>query len=137
MKKGWTLTEMVVTIGVMGAILALAGEMAVWTIRAGKNLQNRREEMISASLLTEQVIGTILRAKKVKVEGEGLLVVTEEGTRLFRKEFEDGMLKGRLEFDWGKGNLLSVNLKLEGEEGRVKEMGMKIFVPLWKRGDGG
>lgn len=136
LKKGWTLTEMVVAIGVMGVLLALAGELTLFLLKANGEIQRRQEINQRALSLMEQVIGEVLRAKRVQVGEDGLKVNLGEREIFVPKRFKEGKFWGEWTFEWEKGNLLRVRLELRDERGKGKVLETALFVPLRKRGGG-
>jgi len=135
LKKGWTLMEMIVTIGVMGFLLALAVEITILTIKATHNLQKNIELHERAVSLMERVLGEVLRAEGVKVDERGLAILTEGQEIIVSKEFRQGNISGEWTFEWVKGNLLSLKLKVMDERGKDEIVETEVFVPLCKRGE--
>ena len=136
LKKGWTLMEMIVTIGVMGFLLALAVEINILTIKATHNLQKNIELHERAVSLMERVLGEVLRAEEVKVDEMGLAILTEGQEIIVSKEFRQGNISGEWTFEWVKENLLRLKLKVTDERGKDEIVWTEVFVPLCKRGEG-
>jgi len=127
--------EMIVTIGVTGVLLALAVEITILTMRATYNMQRNIELHERAVSLMERVVGEVLRAEEVKVDEMGLAILTEGQEIIVSKEFRQGKVSGEWAFEWVKGNLLSLKLKVTDEKGKEEIIETEVFVPLCKRGE--
>jgi prepilin-type N-terminal cleavage/methylation domain-containing protein len=132
MRNGWTLTEMIVTLGVTSVLLALAFEMALLVMHSSQELQESKEKADQAMMVMEQVISDLIRAERVTVTDEGLTVKTKAGVRRWRRTLSVAKMSGEWDFAWEKDNLISVTLKWK-EKGKERSVSMKVFVPLWKR----
>ncbi len=86
--------EMVVTIGVMGVLLALASEITILTIKATNNLKKNIELQEKAIFLIEKVIGGILRAEEIKLEEGGLIILSDNQEIIVNREFTQGNFSG-------------------------------------------
>jgi prepilin-type N-terminal cleavage/methylation domain-containing protein len=135
LRRGWTLMEMVVTIGVMGVLLALASEITILTIKAINNLKKNIELQEKAIFLIEKVIGEILRAEEIKLEEEGLIILSDNQEIIVNREFTQGNFSGEWNFEWVKKNILRLRLKLKDERGREEIVETEVFIPLHKRGE--
>jgi len=135
LRRGWTLMEMIVTIGVTGVLLALAVEITILTMRATYNLQKNIEIHERAVSLMERVLGEVLRAEEVKVDERGLVILGDGREIIVNKEFRQGKVSGEWAFEWVKGNLLSLKLKVTDEKGKEEIIETEVFVPLCKRGE--
>ena len=127
--------EMIVTIGVTGVLLAFAVEITILTMRATYNMQRNIELHERAVSLMERVVGEVLRAEEVKVDEMGLAILTEGQEIIVSKEFRQGKVSGEWAFEWVKGNLLSLKLKVTDEKGKEEIIETEVFVPLCKRGE--
>jgi len=127
--------EMVVTIGVMGVLLALASEITILTIKATNNLKKNIELQEKAIFLIEKVIGGILRAEEIKLEEGGLIILSDNQEIIVNKEFIQGNFSGEWNFEWVKKNILRLRLKLKDERGREEIVETEVFIPLHKRGE--
>jgi len=76
-----------------------------------------------------------LRAEEVKVDERGLAILTEGQEIIVSKEFRQGKVSGEWAFEWVKGNLLSLKLKVTDEKGKEEIIETEVFVPLCKRGE--
>jgi len=137
LKRGWTLTEMIVTIGVTGVLLALAGEIAFLTMKATYNLQKNIELHERAISLMERVVGEVLRAEGVKVKEMGLVILSDGQEIIVSREFQQRNISGEWTFEWVKENLLSLKLKVTDKRGSEEIIETEVFVPLCKRGEEG
>jgi prepilin-type N-terminal cleavage/methylation domain-containing protein len=135
LRRGWTLMEMVVTIGVMGVLLALASEITILTIKATNNLKKNIELQEKAIFLIEKVIGGILRAEEIKLEDGDLIILSDNQEIIVNREFTQGNFSGEWNFEWVKKNILRLRLKLKDERGRVEIVETEVFIPLHKRGE--
>jgi prepilin-type N-terminal cleavage/methylation domain-containing protein len=135
LRRGWTLMEMVVTIGVMGVLLALASEITILTIKATNNLKKNIELQEKAIFLIEKVIGGILRAEEIKLEDGGLIILSDNQEIIVNREFTQGNFSGEWNFEWVKKNILRLRLKLKDERGREEIVETEVFIPLHKRGE--
>ena len=136
LRRGWTLMEMIVTIGVTGVLLAFAVEITILTMRATYNMQKNIELHERAVSLMERVLGEVLRAEGVKVDEMGLAILTEGQEIIVSKEFRQGNISGEWTFEWVKENLLRLKLKVTDERGKDEIVWTEVFVPLCKRGEG-
>jgi len=127
--------EMVVTIGVMGVLLALASEITILTIKATNNLKKNIELQEKAIFLIEKVIGEILRAEEIKLEERGLIILSDNQEIIVNREFTQGNFSGEWNFEWVKKNILRLRLKLKDERGREEIVETEVFIPLHKRGE--
>lgn len=127
--------EMVVTIGVMGVLLALASEITILTIKATNNLKKNIELQEKAIFLIEKVIGGILRAEEIKLEEGGLIILSDNQEIIVNREFTQGNFSGEWNFEWVKKNILRLRLKLKDERGREEIVETEVFIPLHKRGE--
>jgi prepilin-type N-terminal cleavage/methylation domain-containing protein len=135
LRRGWTLMEMVVTIGVMGVLLALASEITILTIKATNNLKKNIELQEKAIFLIEKVVGGILRAEEIKLEERGLIILSDDQEIIVNREFTQGNFSGEWNFEWVKKNILRLRLKLKDERGREEIVETEVFIPLHKRGE--
>jgi prepilin-type N-terminal cleavage/methylation domain-containing protein len=135
LRRGWTLMEMVVTIGVMVVLLALASEITILTIKATNNLKKNIELQEKAIFLIEKVIGGILRAEEIKLEERGLIILSDNQEIIVNREFTQGNFSGEWNFEWVKKNILRLRLKLKDERGREEIVETEVFIPLHKRGE--
>jgi prepilin-type N-terminal cleavage/methylation domain-containing protein len=135
LRRGWTLMEMVVTIGVMGVLLALASEITILTIKATNNLKKNIELQEKAIFLIEKVIGGILRAEEIKLEDGDLIILSDNQEIIVNREFTQGNFSGEWNFEWVKKNILRLRLKLKDERGREEIVETEVFIPLHKRGE--
>jgi prepilin-type N-terminal cleavage/methylation domain-containing protein len=135
LRRGWTLMEMVVTIGVMGVLLALASEITILTIKATNNLKKNIELQEKAIFLIEKVVGGILRAEEIKLEDGGLIILSDNQEIIFNREFTQGNFSGEWNFEWVKKNILRLRLKLKDERGIEEIVETEVFIPLHKRGE--
>jgi prepilin-type N-terminal cleavage/methylation domain-containing protein len=135
LRRGWTLMEMVVTIGVMGVLLALASEITILTIKTTNNLKKNIELQEKAIFLIEKVIGGILRAEEIKLEDGDLIILSDNQEIIVNREFTQGNFSGEWNFEWVKKNILRLRLKLKDERGRVEIVETEVFIPLHKRGE--
>lgn len=127
--------EMVVTIGVMGVLLALASEITILTIKTTNNLKKNIELQEKAIFLIEKVIGGILRAEEIKLEDGGLIILSDNQEIIVNREFTQGNFSGEWNFEWVKKNILRLRLKLKDERGREEIVETEVFIPLHKRGE--
>jgi len=127
--------EMVVTIGVMGVLLALASEITILTIKATNNLKKNIELQEKAIFLIEKVVGEILRAEEIKLEERGLIILSDNQEIIVNREFTQGNFSGEWNFEWVKKNILRLRLKLKDERGREEIVETEVFIPLHKRGE--
>jgi len=127
--------EMVVTIGVMGVLLALASEITILTIKATNNLKKNIELQEKAIFLIEKVVGGILRAEEIKLEEGGLIILSDNQEIIVNREFTQGNFSGEWNFEWVKENILRLRLKLKDERGREEIVETEVFIPLHKRGE--
>jgi len=127
--------EMVVTIGVMGVLLALASEITILTIKATNNLKKNIELQEKAIFLIEKVIGGILRAEEIKLEDGDLIILGDNQEIIVNREFTQGNFSGEWNFEWVKKNILRLRLKLKDERGREEIVETEVFIPLHKRGE--
>jgi len=127
--------EMVVTIGVMGVLLALASEITILTIKATNNLKKNIELQGKAIFLIEKVVGGILRAEEIKLEEGGLIILSDNQEIIVNREFTQGNFSGEWNFEWVKKNILRLRLKLKDERGREEIVETEVFIPLHKRGE--
>ena len=127
--------EMVVTIGVMGVLLALASEITILTIKATNNLKKNIELQEKAIFLIEKVVGGILRAEEIKLEEGGLIILSDNQEIIVNREFTQGNFSGEWNFEWVKKNILRLRLKLKDERGREEIVETEVFIPLHKRGE--
>lgn len=127
--------EMVVTIGVMVVLLALASEITILTIKATNNLKKNIELQEKAIFLIEKVIGGILRAEEIKLEERGLIILSDNQEIIVNREFTQGNFSGEWNFEWVKKNILRLRLKLKDERGREEIVETEVFIPLHKRGE--
>lgn len=127
--------EMVVTIGVMGVLLALASEITILTIKATNNLKKNIELQEKAIFLIEKVVGGILRAEEIKLEERGLIILSDDQEIIVNREFTQGNFSGEWNFEWVKKNILRLRLKLKDERGREEIVETEVFIPLHKRGE--
>jgi len=127
--------EMVVTIGVMGVLLALASEITILTIKATNNLKKNIELQEKAIFLIEKVIGGILRAEEIKLEDGDLIILSDNQEIIVNREFTQGNFSGEWNFEWVKKNILRLRLKLKDERGREEIVETEVFIPLHKRGE--
>jgi prepilin-type N-terminal cleavage/methylation domain-containing protein len=135
LRRGWTLMEMVVTIGVMGVLLALASEITILTIKATNNLKKNIELQEKAIFLIEKVVGGILRAEEIKLEEGGLIILSDNQEIIVNREFIQGNFSGEWNFEWVKKNILRLRLKLKDERGIEEIVETEVFIPLHKRGE--
>jgi prepilin-type N-terminal cleavage/methylation domain-containing protein len=135
LRRGWTLMEMVVTIGVMGVLLALASEITILTIKATNDLKKNIELQEKAIFLIEKVVGEILRAEEIKLGEKGLIILSDDQEIIVNREFTQGNVSGEWNFEWVKKNILSLRLKLKDERGREEIVETEVFIPLHKRGE--
>jgi prepilin-type N-terminal cleavage/methylation domain-containing protein len=135
LRRGWTLMEMVVTIGVMGVLLALASEITILTIKTTNNLKKNIELQEKAIFLIEKVVGGILRAEEIKLEEGGLIILSDNQEIIVNREFTQGNFSGEWNFEWVKENILRLRLKLKDERGREEIVETEVFIPLHKRGE--
>jgi prepilin-type N-terminal cleavage/methylation domain-containing protein len=135
LRRGWTLMEMVVTIGVMGVLLALASEITILTIKTTNNLKKNIELQEKAIFLIEKVVGGILRAEEIKLEEGGLIILSDNQEIIVNREFTQGNFSGEWNFEWVKKNILRLRLKLKDERGREEIVETEVFIPLHKRGE--
>jgi prepilin-type N-terminal cleavage/methylation domain-containing protein len=135
LRRGWTLMEMVVTIGVMVVLLALASEITILTIKATNNLKKNIELQEKAIFLIEKVIGGILRAEEIKLEDGDLIILSDNQEIIVNREFTQGNFSGEWNFEWVKKNILRLRLKLKDERGREEIVETEVFIPLHKRGE--
>jgi prepilin-type N-terminal cleavage/methylation domain-containing protein len=135
LRRGWTLMEMVVTIGVMGVLLALVSEITILTIKATNNLKKNIELQEKAIFLIEKVIGGILRAEEIKLEDGDLIILSDNQEIIVNREFTQGNFSGEWNFEWVKKNILRLRLKLKDERGREEIVETEVFIPLHKRGE--
>jgi prepilin-type N-terminal cleavage/methylation domain-containing protein len=135
LRRGWTLMEMVVTIGVMGVLLALASEITILTIKTANNLKKNIELQEKAIFLIEKVVGEILRAEEIKLEEGGLIILSDNQEIIVNREFTQGNFSGEWNFEWVKKNILRLRLKLKDERGREEIVETEVFIPLHKRGE--
>jgi prepilin-type N-terminal cleavage/methylation domain-containing protein len=135
LRRGWTLMEMVVTIGVMGVLLALASEITILTIKTTNNLKKNIELQEKAIFLIEKVIGGILRAEEIKLEDGDLIILSDNQEIIVNREFTQGNFSGEWNFEWVKKNILRLRLKLKDERGREEIVETEVFIPLHKRGE--
>jgi prepilin-type N-terminal cleavage/methylation domain-containing protein len=135
LRRGWTLMEMVVTIGVMGVLLALASEITILTIKTTNNLKKNIELQEKAIFLIEKVIGGILRAEEIKLEDGDLIILSDDQEIIVNREFTQGNFSGEWNFEWVKKNILRLRLKLKDERGREEIVETEVFIPLHKRGE--
>lgn len=127
--------EMVVTIGVMGVLLALASEITILTIKTTNNLKKNIELQEKAIFLIEKVIGGILRAEEIKLEDGDLIILSDNQEIIVNREFTQGNFSGEWNFEWVKKNILRLRLKLKDERGREEIVETEVFIPLHKRGE--
>lgn len=127
--------EMVVTIGVMVVLLALASEITILTIKATNNLKKNIELQEKAIFLIEKVIGGILRAEEIKLEDGDLIILSDNQEIIVNREFTQGNFSGEWNFEWVKKNILRLRLKLKDERGREEIVETEVFIPLHKRGE--
>jgi len=127
--------EMVVTIGVMGVLLALASEITILTIKATNNLKKNIELQEKAIFLIEKVVGGILRAEEIKLEDGDLIILSDNQEIIVNREFTQGNFSGEWNFEWVKKNILRLRLKLKDERGREEIVETEVFIPLHKRGE--
>jgi len=127
--------EMVVTIGVMGVLLALASEITILTIKTTNNLKKNIELQEKAIFLIEKVVGEILRAEEIKLEERGLIILSDNQEIIVNREFTQGNFSGEWNFEWVKKNILRLRLKLKDERGREEIVETEVFIPLHKRGE--
>lgn len=127
--------EMVVTIGVMGVLLALASEITILTIKTTNNLKKNIELQEKAIFLIEKVIGGILRAEEIKLEDGDLIILSDDQEIIVNREFTQGNFSGEWNFEWVKKNILRLRLKLKDERGREEIVETEVFIPLHKRGE--
>jgi prepilin-type N-terminal cleavage/methylation domain-containing protein len=135
LRRGWTLMEMVVTIGVMGVLLALASEITILTIKTTNNLKKNIELQEKAIFLIEKVVGGILRAEEIKLEDGDLIILSDNQEIIVNREFTQGNFSGEWNFEWVKKNILRLRLKLKDERGREEIVETEVFIPLHKRGE--
>jgi prepilin-type N-terminal cleavage/methylation domain-containing protein len=135
LRRGWTLMEMVVTIGVMGVLLALASEITILTIKTANNLKKNIELQEKAIFLIEKVVGEILRAEEIKLEERGLIILSDDQEIIVNREFTQGNFSGEWNFEWVKKNILRLRLKLKDEREREEIVETEVFIPLHKRGE--
>jgi prepilin-type N-terminal cleavage/methylation domain-containing protein len=133
-EKGFTLTEMVVAIGVMGILLALAGTLTVEVLKAGRQRQRERARQQIFQVALEEIIGKTLRAQRVTVTEEGLVLESREGRWVIPKTFERQGFVGQWQFAFERPTLLSVTLTLQDASGRTETVQTAVFVPLWRKG---
>ncbi len=146
MGKGWTLTEMLVTLGVMGVLLALAGELTVWGLKTGSALTEQQKQRRYAMKAMEELVTWLAQAEKVTVTYDGLVffshdrwvqVISEDGKILVKGEgkehpfLPEGFFAS-LKANWEKPSLLRLALKVKGK-GKPQIWQTKVFLPLWRR----
>ncbi len=144
MRKGWTLTETLVTIGVMGILLALVGELTLWALRAGAALEAEAQERRYAVKAMEEMLSLLNRGGKVIVAPNGFSLpertvsVTSKGGQVIVREGEKERsllpegLTARLELVEEKPCLLRLSLHIRGIKG-TQSWQTKVFLPPWRR----